>query len=110
MDIADARRDRHDPAAPESLLEIRSPAPVVLLMAAYHLGNRHVRMEISADSLWIAYDHVLAEMVASLGVTINKVERPFHPERGAYGGGHHHSHGQEVGMRYAPRIHEYGDR
>ena len=95
-------------AAPEALLEVRATPPIHLLRAAYHLGNRHVRMEIAGDCLWIGYDHVLAELLVSLGVAVSRVDRPFNPERGAYGGGHHHSHGQEPGMRYAPRIHEFG--
>ena len=78
-------------AAPEALLEVRATPTIHLLRAAYHLGNRHVRMEI-----------------AGLGVAVSRVDRPFNPERGAYGGGHHQSHGQEPGTRYASRIHEFG--
>lgn len=97
-------------AAHEALLEIRADEPFGLLRAAYHLGNRHVRMEIAAGCLWIPYDHVLEDLLTSMRVETRRLERPFNPERGAYGGGHHHSHGKDVDERYAPRIHEYGNR
>jgi len=82
-------------AAPEKLLEIRAESPVRLLRVAWHIGNRHTPAEITADAIYIAEDHVLAEMVRGLGCSATPVERPFRPERGAYdhGGHHHHGHG-----------------
>jgi urease accessory protein len=59
----------------------------------WHIGNRHIPAEIGADAVYIAFDHVLAEMVRGLGGSAEPVERPFRPEGGAYAGeaaGHHH--------------------
>lgn len=67
-----------------------------LMRAAYHLGNRHVPIEIRPDHLKIEPDHVLAEMLRAMHLTVTEVCEPFEPEAGAYGdGGHaHHGHGQ----------------
>lgn len=63
-----------------------------LAQVAYHLGNRHVALEIGTG--WVRYlaDHVLDAMVAQLGLTVVHHDEPFEPEAGAYGG-HDHSHG-----------------
>ena len=79
-------------AAPERLLEIRAPSDHALKRLIWHIGNRHIPAEIGADAVWIAYDHVLAEMVRGLGGSAEAVERPFRPEGGAYSGGHAHGH------------------
>lgn len=79
-------------AAPERLLEIRAPDEQALRRLIWHIGNRHIPAEIGPDFVWIAHDHVLAEMVRGLGGTAEPVERPFRPEGGAYSGGHGHSH------------------
>jgi len=66
-----------------------------LMRAAYHLGNRHVPIELRPDHLKIEPDHVLAEMLRSLHLNVAEVNEPFEPEGGAYGaghGGHGHSH------------------
>ena len=83
-------------AAPERLLEIRAATPLALKRLIWHIGNRHVPAEIAEDAVYIAYDHVLADMVRGLGGHAAPVERPFRPEGGAYAGGHahgHHDHG-----------------
>ena len=81
-------------AAPERLLEIRATSEHALRRLIWHIGNRHIPAEIGPEAVWIAYDHVLAEMVRGLGGTDEEVERPFRPEGGAYSGhGHSHSHG-----------------
>lgn len=77
-------------AAPERLLAIRTDTPLALKKLIWHIGNRHVPAEIAADVVYIAEDHVLAEMIRGLGGTATPVERPFRPERGAYDGGHRH--------------------
>lgn len=66
-----------------------------LMRAAYHLGNRHVPIEIRPDHLKIEPDHVLAEMLRAMHLTVTEAREPFEPESGAYGdGGHaHHGHG-----------------
>ncbi|HVV94338.1 MAG TPA: urease accessory protein UreE [Hyphomicrobiales bacterium] len=76
-------------AAPERLIEIRTDNPLRLTRVAWHLGNRHVPSEITADALYIAFDHVLMEMVRGLGARAEVVTRPFQPEAGAYADGHH---------------------
>jgi urease accessory protein len=87
-------------AAPERLIEIRAETPLRLLKLAWHLGNRHVPAEITSEALYIADDHVLAEMVRGLGASATTVERPFRPEPGAYehagnAAGHTHGHHHE---------------
>ena len=84
-------------AAPERLLEIRAPSDHALKRLIWHIGNRHIAAEIGSDAVWIAHDHVLAEMVRGLGGTAEPVERPFRPEGGAYSGGHGHAHAHPHG-------------
>jgi urease accessory protein len=79
-------------AAPERLLEIRAVSDHALKRLIWHIGNRHIPAEIGAEAVWIADDHVLADMVRGLGGTAEPVERPFRPEGGAYSGGHGHDH------------------
>ena len=79
-------------AAPETVLRISSSEPLLLTRAAYHLGNRHVAVEVGAGYLAIEPDPVLREMLQLLGVDTTEVEAPFEPESGAYGGGHKHGH------------------
>lgn len=64
------------------------PSELQLLRAAYHLGNRHVALEVGADYLRLAPDPVLEAMLHQLGVTVTSEIAPFQPEAGAYG--HHH--------------------
>jgi urease accessory protein len=68
-------------SAPEKLLHIESSS---LPKVAYHLGNRHVPVQIGEGFLRIAEDHVLEEMLRRLGARISHVEAPFEPEAGAY--------------------------
>ncbi len=84
-------------AAPERLVEIRTEAPLDLLTLAWHIGNRHVPAEITPDAIYIAYDHVLVDMLEVLGAKVAIVERPFRPVRGAY---HHHEHGDHAGHHH----------
>ena len=80
-------------AAPETLLLVRSPDPLALLQAAYHLGNRHVAMELHPGELRILEDSVLADLLRQRGLAVDTVLAPFEPEAGAYAGGHSHSSG-----------------
>ena len=78
-------------AAGEPLFEITARDPAALLRIAWHLGNRHLPVQIAGEGLRIRPDHVIAEMVTRLGGRITELETPFDPETGAYtGGGHHH--------------------
>lgn len=97
-------------AAPEMLMQAASDDPLQLARAAYHLGNRHVAVQILAGRLRFAQDHVLGEMVRGLGLTVTELEAPFEPEAGAYGahGGHGHGTGGEGNpARVRPRIHDH---
>ena len=81
-------------AAAEPLYEIVGANRENLLRIAWHLGNRHLPVQIAGEGLRIRPDHVIAEMVAGLGGRIAELEAPFDPETGAYtGGGHHHGDG-----------------
>ena len=90
-------------AAPEMLLQIESNGPNELARLAYHLGNRHVAVEIGDGFLRIAEDAVLEQMLLGLGASVHHVVAPFEPEAGAYAYGHRH--GEESSR--PGRIHEY---
>ncbi len=97
-------------AAAEELLEATSDDPLALARAAYHLGNRHVAVEIGPGRLRFARDHVLGDMVLGLGLPVAAIVAPFAPESGAYGahGGHAHPHGHSAdGEGRGPRIHDH---
>lgn len=79
-------------AAPESVSKVTHEDSLMLMRASYHLGNRHVPLQVEKDYLCYVHDHVLDEMVRGLGLAVECVTEPFEPEGGAYGGGHHHSH------------------
>ena len=71
-------------AAPEPVLEIEGAEPPDLLRIAWHLGNRHLPLQVAGTRLRIRADHVIAEMVAGLGGRVTRLEAPFDPETGAY--------------------------
>jgi urease accessory protein len=77
-------------AAPEALLRVGANRPLALLQAAYHLGNRHVAMEIHADELRLLQDSVLAQLLEHRGLAVESMVAPFYPESGAYGDSHRH--------------------
>ena len=94
-------------AAPEPLLQVQAADGLALLQAAYHLGNRHVALEIRADGLRLLQDPVLAELLRGRGLRVEPLIAPFLPEGGAYAGHSHshdpdHSHDHEGG-------HDHGD-
>ena len=78
-------------AKPERLMQVLAKTDFDLLKAAYHLGNRHVPLMLTPSALYFEPDHVLAEMVEGLGLTVTEVEHPFEPESGAYAQ-HAHEH------------------
>lgn len=89
-------------AADEKLLRVSATDPHALLRAAYHLGNRHVKLEVRPTTLQLEWDPVLQEMLLRLGgLTVETVEAVFEPEVGAYGGGHHHGHDETFAEDYA---------
>jgi urease accessory protein len=86
-------------AAPQPVLVIthcsEHGVPFDLMRAAYHLGNRHVPIELRPDHLKIEPDHVLAEMLRSMHLIVSAQDAAFEPEGGAYGSHaapHSHSH------------------
>ncbi len=91
-------------AAEEALLEAATEDSVLLAKAAYHLGNRHVAVQIMLDRLRFIDDHVLGEMIKGLGLRVVSVSAVFEPEGGAYG--HHHGHGGQTPLA-RPKIHEF---
>ena len=111
-------------AAAEQLLHIECDDPRELARVAYHLGNRHVPVEVGNGCLRIAADHVLEAMARGLGARVGAVNAAFEPESGAYhshsdshgdsqdhdhGHAHQHGHGHLHSEDERPgRIHEYG--
>jgi len=98
-------------AAPQAVLKIthcsHHGTPFDLIRAAYHLGNRHVPIELKPDHLKIEPDHVLADMLRAMHLIVNAVEEAFEPENGAYAtGGHHggHSHGHDHSHTHAAPV------
>ena len=78
-------------AAPEPLAEIRAAEPAALVRVAWHLGNRHLPVELTRKALRIRRDAVIEEMARGLGAAVLGIEAPFNPEGGAYAkGGHDH--------------------
>ena len=78
-------------AALEDLLQVQAPTSLDLLAAAYHLGNRHVALELHDQELLLLDDSVLAEMLKGRGLVVISCRRPFLPEGGAYAD-HSHRH------------------
>lgn len=81
-------------------------SPFDLLRAAYHLGNRHVQLELQPDHLKLEPDHVLAEMLRQMHLIVTPVSAAFEPEGGAYAAGGGHGHGQ--GHGHDDHDHDHG--
>ena len=79
-------------AAREQVSTVYISDPLLMARACYHLGNRHVPLQISDGFLRYQHDHVLDDMLRRMGLHINAEQAPFEPEAGAYGG-HQHAHG-----------------
>jgi len=91
-------------AQAERVVHVTCDSAWALARAAYHLGNRHVPVEVGAGWLRIAADCVLERMLDGLGARMSTLEAPFEPEAGAYGA--HHRHDDASG--HGGRIHEFG--
>jgi urease accessory protein len=112
-------------AAAEPLLEIRCRDAMHLVQIAWHLGNRHLPMQIMTKGLRIRRDHVIEEMVRGLGARVIEIEAPFDPEGGAYASApahgeqahehghrhhdHEHSHDHGHEHDHAGHHHEHGE-
>jgi urease accessory protein len=79
-------------AADEVVSTVHEKNPTLFARACYHLGNRHVPLQIGEGWLRYLHDHVLDDMVQGLGLQVSCERAPFEPEAGAYGGGHQHHH------------------
>jgi urease accessory protein len=90
-------------AQPEKVLHITCDSPQALVRVAYHLGNRHVPLQVGDGWLRIADDYVLKYMIEGLGAQVLQMEAPFEPEAGAYGGHHH----QDGSLGHRGIIHEF---
>ncbi len=104
-------------AAPQAVLVVRHcsqhGSAFDLLRAAYHLGNRHVQLELQPDRLLLEPDHVLADMLRSMHLIVSEERTAFEPESGAYAAGSHgHAHGHDHdhdhghGHGHAPSAHK----
>jgi urease accessory protein len=93
-------------AADEDLMQASCNTPFALARAAYHLGNRHVPVQIGEGWLRFQADEVLAQMLRGLNADVLTLAAPFEPEAGAYAGGHHH-HSMEA--KHSGIIHEFRD-
>ena len=84
-------------AADEQVSSVYVDNALALAKAAYHLGNRHIPLQIEAGLLRYQHDHVLDEMVQGFGLDVTVEQAPFEPEGGAYKSGAGHSHGHSHG-------------
>jgi urease accessory protein len=88
-------------ARPEPLLEIHAHDDGELVRIAWHLGNRHLPVQLLGDRIRIRADHVIEAMVVGLGGHVDTVDGPFDPEAGAYAGApHHHHHDDDDGHHH----------
>jgi urease accessory protein len=107
-------------AAPETLVEVLAADTTQITRIAWHIGNRHLPAQIMQGAIRIRPDHVIEAMLIGLGAVITRLDAPFQPEGGAYGGqamhghGHTHDHGHEAHHHHdrerdhdAPRSHNH---
>jgi len=97
-------------AAPQPVLRITPCAShgsaFDLTRAAYHLGNRHVQLEVQGDHLKLEPDHVLADMLRQMHLIVSETEAPFEPEGGAYAAAHAHAHDHAHGHAHDDHEHD----
>jgi len=98
-------------AAPEPVMVVRAADARQLARVAYHLGNRHVAVEVGEGVLKLERDHVLRAMLEGLGATVEDAVLPFEPEAGAYSGhsaGHTHAPGSVAALIAGPAPQRHG--
>jgi urease accessory protein len=91
-------------AASEDVSTVHSDDAKMLARVSYHLGNRHVSLQIGDGWVRYQHDHVLDDMVRGLGLAVGFETAPFEPEGGAYGG-HAHGHSEEHGDELSDKHH-----
>jgi urease accessory protein len=79
-------------ARAEELMEIHAHDEGDLVRIAWHLGNRHLPVQLLGEHIRIRADHVIGEMIVGLGGHVEVIQAPFDPEAGAYAAGGHHHH------------------
>jgi len=82
-------------AADELLSVVTCSDPLLFARACYHLGNRHMSLQIEKDAFYYLHDHVLDGMLCGMGLIVAQISAPFEPESGAYVRGvakHNHEH------------------
>jgi len=82
-------------------------SPFDLVRAAYHLGNRHVQLQLASDHLKLEPDHVLAQMLRAMHLIVTEEQAAFEPEGGAYAMAHEHAHAHDHGHDHGP-AHDHG--
>lgn len=88
-------------AAPESLSRAICSTELLFARACYHLGNRHVPLQIGERVVYYLHDHVLDDMLRGFGIAVDHIDAVFNPEAGAYGAhghNHHDQHGHHHGQ------------
>jgi len=89
-------------SAQEPVYDVTAASTQALMCAAYHLGNRHVPLQVGDGWLRLEQDYVLKEMLLGLGMQVTESQAPFEPEAGAYGGGHRHGHDDDAMTNLRP--------
>jgi urease accessory protein len=98
-------------AEPEPLIEVRAADLAALARLAWHLGDRHVPVQIMERKLRLKRDASIEALLESLGAKVVAIEAPFEPEGGAYdasAGGHDHEHGHDHGHHHHDHGHGHG--
>jgi urease accessory protein len=90
-------------AKTEALLDIHAHDDGDLVRIAWHLGNRHLPVQVLGEHIRIRADHVIEDMLVLLGGHVEHIEAPFDPEAGAYAGGHTHHHDDDDGHEHLHR-------
>jgi urease accessory protein len=95
-------------AEPESLVEVRAGDLAALARLAWHLGDRHIPVQIFANRLRLRRDGVVEALLAKLGGKLTAIEAPFEPEGGAYDSAHmHDEHSHEHGHDHTRHDHDH---
>ncbi|CAA0122277.1 Urease accessory protein UreE [BD1-7 clade bacterium] len=90
--VADCGKTLKVVGKPEPLVVARANDAVTFARVCYHLGNRHLTVQINALELRFKPDHVIEELVESFGLALEHTDTVFEPEPGAYAQGSSHSH------------------